>query len=117
MTLVLTELSDRGIAMAADSAITRIHHITGLAHISPRAACKLQPIGYLQAGLSCWGAGEIAGAPSDQWLGDFIDANRDCKALGEFANRLATALNTVFSRNPNPSDSRMGIHLAGYEDS
>ena len=116
MTLVLSELSDRGITMAADSAITCINRVTGLAHISPRAACKLQPIPYLQAGLSCWGAGEVVGVPADKWLADFIDANRHCKVLRDFTDRLATALNGAFPRNPNPNESRMGVHVSGYED-
>src|SRR4051794_9688353 len=68
MTLILTEISCHGIAMAADSAVTEIYTATGAAVATPNAARKLQPVPHLRAGLSCWGMGEIEDIPTDQWL-------------------------------------------------
>jgi hypothetical protein len=55
MTLIITELSQFGIAMAADSAVTYTDSNTGRSWAVPNAAKKLQSIPYLKAGVSCWG--------------------------------------------------------------
>ena len=47
MTLILTELTSFGIAMAADSAVKVINTRTGLAQIVPGVARKLQQVPYL----------------------------------------------------------------------
>ena len=115
MTLVLTELSSRGIAMAADSAITRTQTQTGLRHVVPNAAQKLQVIPYLSAGISCWGLGTIAGVPTDQWLSSFIDSSTSFTTLQSLADELARQLNAQVP--PNASGvNRLGFHLAAFED-
>ena len=58
ITLVLTELSSLGIAMAANFAVTFMNPDTGLAFAEPNLARKLQEIPYLNAGISCWGIGK-----------------------------------------------------------
>lgn len=115
MTLVLTELSTLGIAMAADSAVTSINLQTGLSHAVPNAANKLQVIPYLDAGISCWGLGSISGQLTDEWLRQFIDSNATFDTLGDFATELAAQLNAQVS--PNTSrENRLGFHLAGFEE-
>lgn len=117
MTLVLTWLEKKGIAMAADSAITVTNTKSGRSHIHPQPAQKLHSVPYLNAGLSCWGAGRVTGLSTDIWLQQFISKHTNVASLGAFANSLATELNSAFGPNPDPSCARMGVHLAGFEDS
>jgi len=114
MTLVLTELSPLGIAMAADSAVTFINTQTGIAHAEPNLARKLQLIPYLNAGISCWGIGEISGLSTDRWIENFINAQNQTTSLGDFANQLAETLNVQLPLNQT-GRNRVGFHLAGYE--
>lgn len=115
MTLVLTELSELGIAMAADSAMSIKNLQTGLAHAIPNAAQKLQVIPYLNAGISCWGLGTIAGQPTDEWLRQFIASNASLDTLENFATELAVQLNAQVPPNTS-GDNRLGFHLAGFEE-
>lgn len=114
MTLVLTELTPLGIAMAADSAVT-FTHPSGLPHAVPNAAEKLQRIPYLNAGVSCWGIGEIGGTRTDVWLRDVIQANNGMRSLAEFAQDLANRLNSEVGPSPS-GECRLGFHLAGFEE-
>lgn len=112
MTLVLTELTSYGIAMAADSAVTSINNATGQTSVRNNAATKLQKITYLNAGASCWGLGRISGTPTDKWLANFIASNSSLSTLSSFATALESELNKVVTADPNGS---LGFHLAGYE--
>ncbi len=115
MTLVLTEISPLGIAMAADSAVTFTNLQTGLSYAQPNLARKLQPIPYLNAGISCWGMGTIDNVATDQWVANFIAANSKVKYLKDFAELLAVELNAQLPANAS-GENRLGFHLAGYED-
>jgi hypothetical protein len=115
MTLVLTELTLHGIAMAADSAVTTTNTVTGLSYVQPNAAKKLHQIPYLNAGVSCWGLGTISGMRTDQWLEDFIESNAGITTLQEFGEELAINLNSLIPSN-NTQEGRLGFHLAGFED-
>jgi len=115
MTLVLGELSSFGIAMAADSAVTFTNPITGLSYARPNAAKKLHFIPYLEAGISCWGLGEIAGQPTDEWLLGFINNNNALLTLQSFAEELARQLNALI-RDPGVGTGIAGFHLAGFEE-
>jgi hypothetical protein len=115
MTLVLTELSSLGIAMAADSAVTRTNNQTGLSYAIPNAAQKLQVVPHLNAGISCWGLGTIAGIPTDRWLSNFINSNTSLTTLQGFANELARQLNAQVPHNAS-GNNRLGFHLAAFED-
>ena len=68
MTLILTELTQLGIVMAADSTVTYTNHQTGHSYVIPNKAKKLQVIPYLHAGISCWGMGAISNTPTDKWI-------------------------------------------------
>ncbi len=115
MTLILTELTRFGIAMAADSAVKVVNPHTGLAQVVPGAAYKLQEVPYLNAGISCWGEGKIENVSTDQWLCGFIASNEGISNLQDFANELARQLN---DRIPSPPRGKgcLGFHLAGFED-
>ena len=116
MTLLLTELSPFGIAMAADSAVTHTNYQSGLSYAIPNAASKLQVVPHLNAGTSCWGLGDIAGIPTDQWLSNFIGSGTSLTSLQSFAVELARQLNNCQVPLNISGDSRLGFHLAGFED-
>ena len=108
MTLVLTELSHCGIAMAADSAITYPNQkiLTGYQ--------KLMPIPLLCGGLSCWGLGNIGKVPTDRWLASLLKtAQQETDSLKSLGDIIARRLNSSLSC---PAPGRLGIHIAGYED-
>lgn len=115
MTLILTELTDFGIAMAADSAVTYTQPTTGLSYVRPKMAQKLQVIPYLNAGFSCWGLGTISNIPTDQWLLNFINSNSSLTTLHDFANELAAQLNSQVPPNTS-GNPRLGFHLAAFEN-
>jgi len=106
MTLVITELSDLGIAMAADSAVT-----FGSGRVLVGAQ-KLQPVRQLNAGVSIWGYACVQGKIADEWVHEFIqNYTPDNPSIWSFAEVLANELQSVLG----VIDSYMGIHVAGYE--
>jgi len=112
MTLILTEITEFGIAMAADSAVTTTYNLGGRrGHRVLTGVKKLQPIHYLNAGISCWGIGEIEGIDTDIWLENFIRDHNGINTLGEFAvslqDDLRRAVGTV-------GQNSLGFHLAGF---
>ncbi len=115
MTLVLTELQPGAIAMAADTAVTMINNATNTVSVKPNAATKLQVIDYLQAGISCWGLGNIGKQNTDEWLTTFIQANNKIRSLEEFASCLADELNRQVGASPT-GENRLGFHVAGFEE-
>lgn len=121
MTLVLTEISQFGIAMAADTAVTiqmplpdgknLIRVLTGVT--------KLQPIEKLQAGVSVWGQGQIGGIDSDVWLDRFIRTKQnECDSIDTFALLLRDQLRKIIpAMNPEETHSgTIGFHLAGFAE-
>lgn len=115
MTLLLTELSPLGIAMAADSAVTVRNQATGLTHAKPNAARKLQVVPHVTAGVSCWGLGSIGGTPTDQWLSHFIADSTSLSTLQALADELAERLNKVVPSNKKGTN-RLGFHIAAFEN-
>ena len=113
MTLVLTQLNQHGIAMAADSAVTSTVPMPGggTTHRVLHGVRKLQMITHLQAGISCWGMGTINRTPTDIWIQDFVARYQGTTPdLQSFVDRLAQELNNIFPpRSPNS-----GFHVAGY---
>lgn len=112
MTLILTELTCHGIAMAADSTLTAVDTRTGVAQAIPNAARKLQQIPTLSAGISFWGLGQIEGQFTDQWIAHFIN-NTTAATIEEFASLLADRLNAVIGPNAD-GHGCLGFHVAGF---
>lgn len=116
MTLIITELSELGIAMVADSAIT-FHEETPSGVTLTRlftGVRKLQFIRHLHAGISYWGNSQLPGPATlittDVWLFDFIQRHRTIKSIHDFAEQLAEELQEVVGDIKEP----LGFHLAGY---
>jgi hypothetical protein len=112
MTLIISEISKFGIAMVADSAATFEYKLPSGKKV-PQVLYglrKLQPIPYLNAGISMWGLGEIESTPTDVWLNDFIIRNSHIDSIDDFANELAREL----QRKVGKLEIELGFHLAGY---
>ncbi len=108
MTLVLTEVSQFGVAMAADSAIT---FPFGRVYIG---AQKLLPVYQINAGLAIWGKGNVNDVEADVWVQNFIDNDvTSGMGLWEMANKLAEKLNEAFGE---VISERMGIHVGGFDE-
>lgn len=113
MTLVLTELSEVGIAMAADSAITKVSR-GKIVEIDQQGWCKLLRVPSITAAISYWGMiGAVTQMQFDIWLQRIINAERYTD-LASFADCLADALNDACQGKPLADGQEVGIHAAGY---
>ena len=125
MTLILTEISNLGIAMAADSAVTEeIATPSGTPEYRVLTGVnKLHVIDKLNAGVSIWGQGEIVVGGNkvytDIWLRDFIQNQRaNYNSLSDFATLLQNEMrNYIAPINATLKPlGTIGFHLAGYVD-
>jgi len=128
MTLVVSEVSDFGIVMVADSAITTPWGQTPLTlpsgkQATPeirRGAQKIVPITAIGAAISIWGFGTVqlrlgkgdVPFPIDLFVRDFAETVGAGTTLEEVGNRLA---DTVNDKIP-VGKIKGGFHLAGYTD-
>ena len=115
MTLVLTEVPNAGIAMAADSAITYFDEKR--VYIDKKGWLKLLRVPSIRAAVSYWG---VIGAVTkkvrfDAWLKKVIDAE-SYNDLPSFAESLAQALNKECGGKPLGVDQNVGVHVAGYHE-
>jgi hypothetical protein len=129
MTLIITELSPFGIAMAADTAVTG-SCVNERGTLDDRAffgLTKLIPIKKLEAGIAYWGWAKmppdsISGVWMDWWLTNYLAKNHNkYNTIGELATRLEQELRKIIPRVSlddikNGSNNIGGIHIAGFED-
>lgn len=107
MTLVLSEVSNKGVAMAADSAVTCD---SGRVYLG---AQKLQAVPQIAAGMSMWGLGSVGKEDTDVWLQRFIQTDvKSSMTLWDTARHLADRLNSEFG---SVAPDRMGIHVCGFD--
>lgn len=113
MTLVLTELSDAGIAMAADSAITKLRR-GKVVEVDQQGWLKLLRVSSIRAAVSYWGmVGAVTRAQFDIWLKRVINSSNYADLMS-FADHLANALNDACHGKPLAEGQDVGIHVAGY---
>jgi hypothetical protein len=113
LTLVLTEVSNVGIVMAADSAITRLSR-GRIVEIDQQGWQKLLRVPSIHAGVSYWGIiGAVTRIQFDIWLQRVIDSE-NYTDLETFANHLANALNRACNNQPLSNGEEVGVHVAGY---
>jgi hypothetical protein len=124
MTLIVSEVSKFGIAMAADSAITERYPpswvLTSGVLAPPTVrtgAQKLILINVIDAAISVWGFGAVgtlndpdARIPIDHFLLDFANSVVEDQSLEGVGNRLADLVNSRIR----VGEIRGGFHLAGY---
>jgi hypothetical protein len=119
MTLIITEISEYGIAMVADRALTETFRFRSGREYAKTldGVHKLQPIPSLEAGISMWGRATFptsgGEAPLDLWLRDFIHDNSSLTSLDDFAEKLTNELKLSLGG----TRDLMGFHIAGYVDS
>lgn len=114
MTLVVTELSDAGIAMVADSMITFKGSISGTLGVSPAVYWpKLMKAPRINAGVSYWGDIGAITANFSTWLRREIETGSyaDLKSLADF---VASSLNSLCHDRPAKGGATAGVHVAGY---
>lgn len=113
MTLVLTELSEVGIAMAADSAMAMLEG-DKIKKRNQDQWCKLLHVPSITAAISYWGwVGKVTTKQFDLWLKGVIQAEK-YHDLASFADCLADALNEACHWKPLADGYEVGIHVAGY---
>jgi len=132
MTLIVTELSYLGIAMAADSALTQeIRKPNGtIGDKVYYGAKKLFTVPKLRAGIAYWGWGDVPqpGAgwlnqgrlPTELWLPHFLEEKKECfDSISTLAQLLEDDLRKRIPEIDPESqpEGDGGIHLAGYESS
>ena len=124
MTLVVSEVSKFGIAMAADSAITEqfppswvLSSGNSVPPTVRTGSQKIIPIKSINAAISVWGFGRVgtpndkdAQVPIDRFLLDFAAPVGNGESLEEIGNRLANTVNDRIRIG----EVRGGFHLAGY---
>lgn len=122
MTLVLSQLTPYGIAMAADTAISvKFEYPDRTLERTYTNAKKLQEIPQLNAGISWWGEGRIDGVFADLWLERFISQS-SAEDLEEFAVSLQNELRRLGFTIPDNAPTHIlrygtiGFHLAGFVD-
>lgn len=126
MTLIVSEVSKYGIAMAADSAITEEYPSTWIldSGISTPPTVrtgvqKLIPIKAINAAVAVWGFGALgtrgnldARIPMDSFLSDFVDSINKGTSVEEVGNILAATVNERIKIGR----VRGGFHIAGFEE-
>ena len=114
MTLILTELTETGIAMTADSAITRMQN-GKIIEIDQQGISKILRVPKIRAAISFWGMIGVVtkNQPFDQWLQGIINAE-NYNDLESFADILVNALNESCNGKPLQEGEEVGIHVAGY---
>jgi len=112
MTLILTELSEAGIAMAADSLITKTYPKSAKRPNEYVQWEKIVRVPRIKAAVSYWGEiGLISGQERfDRWLKEQID-RAEYRDLPTFAAVLADLLNSAC--NGKPAAKPIGIHVTG----
>ncbi len=114
MTLVLTELSSAGIAMAVDSAITKLSADGKIIEIDQQGWSKLLRVPSIKVAISYWGMiGAVTQVQFDHWLQRVIDSE-NYTDLESFADHLVNALNNACHNKPLAERQPVGIHVAGY---
>ena len=114
MTLVLTELSNAGIAMAADSAITKLR-ANRIIEVDQQGWQKLLPVPRIRAAISYWGMiGAVTHLPFHEWLQKVISTGA-YHDLYSFADHLVASLNRACRGRPLADGQDTGVHVAGYE--
>ena len=112
MTLVITELSEAGIVMVSDSAISDDDN--GTLRVRQTGWRKTLPVPLISAGISYWGyVGKVTTMAFDQWLRRVIE-REEYRDLESFADQLVDALNVACHGRALPDGCAVGIHLAGY---
>jgi len=123
VTLILTWLFPEGIIMGTDSAVTQ-PRTTPTGRTFNRILTGLKKVFHIpkiNAGISCWGKGNIGDYTVDVWLPDFISSHEEeYDTIHGFALLLQNELRDIVPVLTAPEGSyeyrygNRGFHLSGY---
>lgn len=113
MTLILTELSEAGIAMAADSAITYRDKQGRLTQKAQENWLKLLKVPSVKAAVSYWGSIGVVNERFDHWLQNLI-RTRTYHDVSTLADCIASELNQACGDRPLSGNNCVGVHVAGH---
>ncbi len=118
MTLLITEVTNAGIVMIADSAISFLDSKGRIKEKDHQDWQKLFKIPSINAGLSYWGLiGKIPTKRNfDVWIKDVINDEHIYNNLEEFAAYVAFRLNDACGNKPLQDGEEVGIHISGYAE-
>src|SRR5690606_1477474 len=101
------------IAMAADSAITKLRN-NKIVEVDQQGWRKLLKVPKIRAAVSYWGTiGAVTRTPFPEWLQKVIDSE-NYSDMNSFADHLVESLNRACRGRPLADGQDTGIHLAGY---
>ena len=114
MTFILTELSDFGIIMAADSSETR----TDNGKESFEEVDKIIYFPELNIGISTWGYALVDNKDINTWLKEIIDEFKQNKNGDDFKNKFLNEISEQIAKKLNEEfpngEAVLGLHIAGY---
>lgn len=115
MTLIVSEISKKGIVMVGDSAITCTN---GQTKYVKGGAAKVFYSPYQNIGFSIWGYASTGTIRLDEWIKLFIERNNDINdTIEEIGLKLIDELNSTYEKISKPwSTKSFGIHLAGFKN-
>ena len=114
MTLLLTEITDKGIVFAADRNLSWFDEATN--QIGGLACQRKKILGLedLSAAIGYFGNAHVGRSKAlmDEWLETFIRGSSECESLEELAFRLGDSIETDLTVEQKRRG--LGFHLAGY---
>lgn len=113
MTLVVSDISNMGIIMVGDSAVTRSRN--GIQEVIS-GAVKVQYSSEANIGFAVWGNADVGNSRMDYWISNFIQqeikSSDNVEVVGQ---KLVDQLNPILSASGKPwKDLVRGIHIGGY---
>jgi hypothetical protein len=114
VTLLVTECSASGVAMAADSAITKFDAKGTIVEVDPQGWRKVLRAPGIIAAVGYWGLiGKIHRGRFDEWL-DRTMMGAKYSDLPSLAHTLADALNKACGNKALADGESVGLHVAGF---
>ena len=109
MTLVVSDISNLGIVMVGDSAVTRGNTVVS-------DAVKVQYSAPANIGVAMWGYADVGNERLDQWMAQFLQSSVKSNDSVEYVGtRIATQLNPILQKTGKPWEQLVcGFHIAGY---
>ena len=116
MTLLLTEMTDKGVIFAADRNLTWLDTRSGKLQGLAYRRKKIMGIEYLSAAIGYFGNAHVGRKKTlmDEWLESFILENSSSGTLERFANCLKDRLEATLTQAQ--KQRMLGFHLAGYTE-
>lgn len=114
MTLLITECSEAGVVMVADSTISTVNSKGQIVEVDQQRWTKVLRVPRARAIVGYWGfIGRIYRGRFDEWLSKQL-STATFSDLPSLAQSLADILNATCGGKPLNVDECVGIHVAGF---